>query len=926
MVVVERDRVADAIRSFADATDDPARLVQKIADAIAEMFDGVCAVAIVGGTAMQRVARAVPPNASVSELLLIEELADTSFRIDDQVVTRVVRNGTPIAMQLTEAQLRGRYPSTAQYAAAKALGVSQLMLVPLRARGTATGCVKIMRYGARSQPFSAGDLAVASQLADHAALALLDAQLLAELAHELAERRVVEARQQTLMELAREFSATTGDHQALLDLITQRFAEIVGDGCVIRYRADGEAMVGSVYHPDPAKRAHAVTLFGSNTHMIGAGLAGEAVRSGLPVRAYEHEVEILAARLPEPMSTWTRGLEIHSVMAVPLVSDGQTLAVATLWRSTDSPFSLDDERLIQAVASHAVLALANARLFAEIQRELCERTRMQQRASILSKVSRELSAATADSTQLLQIAARHFGEIIGDACVIRLVTADGMALADTGAVWHIDQEMIDALRASMLGYKQRAGDGWAGKVLVDGKLVSICAPCEVIAARTHSTFGELIRARNIISMLAAPLASGGKLIAVVTLCSSRAYTEEDLELIEELANHASLAIHNSRLIEESRRQLVELRKTEEQFRQAQKMEAVGRLAGGIAHDFNNLLTVIVNAASVLLEDVEAPASRGDIEDIQAAAERAADLTRQLLAFSRQQVLELKLLDLNAIVAKTQKMIARVVGEDIALHVVLEPSLHTIKSDPGLINQVLMNLVVNARDAMPGGGSLTIETRNRGDEVTLAISDTGTGMDEATKSRIFEPFFTTKDKSKGTGLGLSTVFGIVEQSGGRMEVESSVGHGATFVVVLPRTTEVFAVEAPGDQRLLRGGETIMLVEDDAQVRKVATAILQRSGYRVISAQSGPEALELYRGRLTEVDMLLSDVVMPAMSGRELADHLTAIRPDLRVLYMSGYTDDAIVHHRVLDPGILLVAKPFTKASLLDRVREVLARSG
>jgi CheY-like chemotaxis protein len=229
--------------------------------------------------------------------------------------------------------------------------------------------------------------------------------------------------------------------------------------------------------------------------------------------------------------------------------------------------------------------------------------------------------------------------------------------------------------------------------------------------------------------------------------------------------------------------------------------------------------------------------------------------------------------------------------------------------------------------MPGGGTLTTTTanvlRDGAPYVMLAISDTGIGMDAATQSRIFEPFFTTKDKGKGTGLGLSTVFGIVQQSGGVMVVESELGHGSTFTIYLPRTDEV-AAELPTEARTLRGGETILLVEDDGQVRKVATAILQRSGYRVLAAESGPDAIALYSARLDEVDLLLSDVVMPKMSGRELADQLVGIRPDLRVLYMSGYTDDAIMHHRVLDSGFVLVAKPFTQASLLDRVRDVLSR--
>jgi signal transduction histidine kinase/CheY-like chemotaxis protein len=925
-VVFERDAIADAIRAFADTTSDSDLLVQTIAKTIASMFDCFSTVAIVDGDLMRLVASAPAPGTSAADRMLLATLLGTEpVRLDPtQPLTKIVETSECSITRITEPLLRRRFSSPPDFEAASKLDIRELIAVPLRARGRATGVIKIVRHGAGAKPFTEDDVRIARQLADHAALAILNAQLVADLARELSERRRIEARQHSLMELAREFSASTADHHGLLDLITQRFAEMLGGACVIWFHSEDRELVGSVYHPDPAIRDQATRLFHGHPLRSQTGVSGYAARTGSSSRVAAAEPEQLAATLPEPVKSWIRTLGIRAVMAVPLISGGQVLAVATIWRTSKHPFTGDDQLLVEAAASHAVLAFANARLFAETQRELRERTRMQHRLSTLSQVSHELSAATGDSHQLLDIAARHFGEIVGDACIIRLVENDVLAMR--GSVWHRDPAIVKLAQATMFERAQHAGEGFAGRVLLTGKSELYSAPSETIAQLSHPTFAPLIRALDVTTMLAAPLSSGGRVIGVITMtCSgARVYTPEDLEIIDELANHASLAIHNSRLIEETRRQLVELRKTEEQFRHAQKMEAIGRLAGGIAHDFNNLLTVIVNASSVLLEDISEPESRADLEDIQAAADRAADLTRQLLAFSRQQVLEPQLVDLNAIVAKTHKMVSRVVGEDIELSVQIEPDLGRVRSDPGHINQVLMNLVVNARDAMPAGGMLTIQTCNVGDEVMLAISDTGTGMDEATKSRIFEPFFTTKDKSKGTGLGLSTVFGIVEQSGGRMVVESEPGKGATFRIFLPRTDELICDVKPAESRPLRGGETILLVEDDAQVRKVATAILQRSGYRVLSAQSGPEAIEMYGGRLAEVDMLLSDVIMPSMSGRELADHLVGIRPDLRVLYMSGYTDDALAHHRVLDPGVMLVAKPFTKASLLDRVRQVLAR--
>ena len=501
---------------------------------------------------------------------------------------------------------------------------------------------------------------------------------------------------------------------------------------------------------------------------------------------------------------------------------------------------------------------------------------------------------------------------MGDACVIRMVKEDGETFERGGAMFQPDPEVLEFAKRVFLANDQRHDEGVAGLVVTTRKPIVLNTTNDDIASRIPPRYGELIRRIGCSSMLAVPLMSGGRVIGALTIVGTHHYTPDDVEFVCELANHTALALHNSRLIADAHRELAErrhteesLRQTKEQFHQAQKMDAVGRLAGGIAHDFNNLLTVIVNASSVLLEDLTEPSSRLDVEDIQTAAHRAADLTRQLLAFSRQQVLEPQIINLNSTVEKMRKIFSRVVGEDISIIVITGPHLGHIKADPGHVNQVIMNLVVNARDAMLGGGTLTVETRDTVTEYgpvdVLSVTDTGIGMDEATRSRIFEPFFTTKDKSKGTGLGLSTVFGIVEQSGGTMAVHSKPGRGATFEICFPRCDETIEVATPVENRPLRGGETILLVDDDAQVRKVATAILQRSGYRVLAARSGPDAILQYHQRLAEVDLLLGDVVMPEMSGRELADRLGTIRPDLRVLYMSGYTDDAISHHRVLDPG-------------------------
>lgn len=386
--------------------------------------------------------------------------------------------------------------------------------------------------------------------------------------------------------------------------------------------------------------------------------------------------------------------------------------------------------------------------------------------------------------------------------------------------------------------------------------------------------------------------------------------------------------------------LTERRALEDQLRQSQKMEAVGQLAGGVAHDFNNLLTVIIGYTEMLLgQDGDPDSRRRYLQEVQNAGEQAAALTQQLLAFSRRQVLQPQTLDLNAVVSQIDSLLQRLIGEHIELRTVLDPSLDSVAADPGQLQQVIMNLAVNARDAMPKGGTLTIETANvelvepyvglhlgttPGGYVLLAVSDTGHGMDKQTQSRIFEPFFTTKEQGKGTGLGLSTVFGIVQQSGGSVQVYSEPGIGTSFKVYLPRNSAPGAVE--GEVRESRslpiGSETILLVEDDPQVLGLARIALQDGGYRLIEASGGEEALSLALEYPGPIDLLLTDVVMPQMSGRELMERLVNSRPEMKVLFMSGYTDDAIVHDGILSPEVAFIGKPFTPVNLTRKVRATL----
>jgi two-component system cell cycle sensor histidine kinase/response regulator CckA len=386
--------------------------------------------------------------------------------------------------------------------------------------------------------------------------------------------------------------------------------------------------------------------------------------------------------------------------------------------------------------------------------------------------------------------------------------------------------------------------------------------------------------------------------------------------------------------------VTEKRILERQLRMAQKMEAIGRLSGGIAHDFNNLLGVIIGYSRVLKRELGAsnPLAEHALE-IEKAGQRAASLTKQLLAFSRQQVLSPAILNLNTLASDMEKMLPQLLGEDIEVSLVLDPKLGNVKADQSQLEQVIMNLAVNARDAMPDGGKLKIETSNAeldqayvrnhpgskiGSFVLLAVTDTGTGMDAATLTHIFEPFFTTKELGKGTGLGLATVYGIVKQSNGYIGLESAIGKGTSFQIYLPR----YAGQAVADELKtdspdnLRGSETILLVEDSEPLRKLAKSFLDSRGFRVLSAESGEDALEVAKRFGGPFDLLLTDVVMPGMNGRILAENLLLRQPGIKVLYMSGYTDSFIAGHGVLDPGIHLLHKPFIEEVLIRKVREVL----
>ena len=451
---------------------------------------------------------------------------------------------------------------------------------------------------------------------------------------------------------------------------------------------------------------------------------------------------------------------------------------------------------------------------------------------------------------------------------------------------------------------------------------------------------RIVGVLNMPKSIFAPLITEDKVIGMLCVLGDN-LTLDDRPAITAFAHQMASAQRKASLMENLEGSLQELKSTQEQLLQSQKMEAIGKLAGGVAHDFNNLLTAIIGYTDLLIRKQEGDnVSQTNLHEIKKAADRAAALTSQLLAFSRKQVLQLKVLNLNSVIESMTGMLKRLIGEDVEFRTKLQPDLDLVKADSGQFEQVLMNLSVNSRDAIPRGGSLTIETKNcsvseehvvfgkgvkSGAYVQLSFSDTGTGMDAETKKRIFEPFFTTKKHGAGTGLGLSTVYGIVKQSGGYIYVDSSPGEGSTFNILLPRMeTEDQAKRKTRHSPVnLRGSENVLLVEDEEMVRDMVNNVLEGYGYRVIAASTADEAFKMCSDMQVTLQLMITDVVMPGtMSGHDLAERLSDQYPGIRVLYMSGYTENTIVHHGMLDPQVHFIQKPFRPASLLSKVREVL----
>lgn len=608
------------------------------------------------------------------------------------------------------------------------------------------------------------------------------------------------------------------------------------------------------------------------------------------------------------------------------VSKGSTgIDEAGIWRHRKK-----DGRIFEVEITADELNFAGRRAELVLALDVTERKRIEEmrlrRAShvaLRGNVSAALAASDSPLWEILEL------------CTEAIVKDLGAAFA---RIWTLNkEENVLELQASAGMYTHT--DGPHARVPVGSYKIGLIAAerqphiTNEVQTDPRVSDKEWAKREGMISFAGYPLIVEDRLVGVMAMFARRELADETLDALASVAATISQGIVRKRAEEA-------LQAREEQLRQSQKLEAVGQLAGGVAHDFNNLLTVITGYSDLTLRALgKGEPLRFNIEEIKKAGERAASLTRQLLAFSRKQVLQPRVLKLNAIVADIDKMLRRLIGEDIDLLTVLEPSLGQIKADPGQIEQVILNLAVNARDAMPQGGKLTIETSNvylddkyarqhmairPGNFVMLAVSDTGTGMDAETQAHMFEPFFTTKVQGKGTGLGLSTVYGIVKQSEGNIWVYSELGKGTTFKVYLRRVDDAVQIDAVSESlgKLPQGRETVLLTEDEEPVRHLAKVILEMNGYQVLEAASGDEALSIYKEHTGRIDLIVTDVVMPKMSGPELAQSLTTLCPGIKVLYLSGYTDDAVVRHGLLDRGMAFLQKPFTPEALVRKVREVL----
>jgi len=739
------------------------------------------------------------------------------------------------------------------------------------------------------------------------------------LANDITDRKRLELQRQVVSDIING-AISTADLDDLFKLIHESISKVLyADNCFVALHDRATDLLNFdfwVDRHDPAPPPQPV----------GVGFGSYVLESGKSILLTEElTAQMISAGIVKNGGTFS-----PSWLGVPLRTPSRIIGVLAVQHyDAKDAYTETDLQFLEAVGSQIAMAIERKRSEYELveanKRALADYESLIERIAALGR-----TLGTARELKMIFRALRDFAVASApcDGLVISLYDREKESRRIVYC-W-TDGEELD----SSNGTEVPVRDGLVGRAIKSGAVV-IDNDYRAALADNPATvaIGSRVDRSSDRAALVAPMTVMGRTVGCVEVqCHrARAFENGHATAMRMAANLAANAIENVVLIEREQEK-------EEQLRQAQKMESIGTLAGGIAHDFNNLMTAVTGYSDLALRGPLDDSLREKIEQIKKAGERAAALTRQLLAFSRKQILQPEVLDLNAVVNGLITMLPRLIGEHIVVSLKLSSSLGRIKADPGQIEQVLLNLAVNSRDAMPQGGCLMIETRNvhlsapitkvgssiePGHYVLLSVSDNGGGMDAEVQAQIFEPFFTTKGVGKGTGLGLSTVYGIVKQSGGNVWVYSEPGKGTAFKIYLPRVDEVEKPAiAPPAPAVSRGQETILLVEDEEQVRNLSKEILEGYGYSVLAAPDGRAGLSLgteFEGR---IDLVLTDVIMPQMGGKELVDKLKSVRPESKVLYMSGFTDDAIIHHGVLDDGVFFLQKPFSTECLATKVREVL----
>jgi hypothetical protein len=927
--------LVEAAHEFSTAAQDPERLLSTVARRLATVVGDQCVVRLISEDGRALVAVAIHGADDEAERLS-REVHSIPLPLDRHpIAQRVHETGEPfVAARFDVEKVRDEVPRF--YDWARRIGLHSLAILPLRSAGRSFGQLVLTRYRQESPPFSAEDVALASALADHAAIAIANARSYA------AEREARNEAEKATVRFSRLSEAgvigtvvINLDDKRVVD-VNDTLLNLVGYSRdeLLSGRVPWASLTAPAWSDVDARAIEQLTTTGvaglrekeflrkDGTHV--PVLAGSAMLGGGTTQCISFVLDLTERKEAE------RGRRDAERRAQRMV-ESATVGMWTLDQEGRTTFM--NARMANIFGVEAADAVGTSfEQFLAPQDWPDAGERLTDRKAGVSSAHEQRFRKPDGSVGVLWVEGSPIYDDRG--------RYDGVL----GIVTDITERRRaeEALRTSETRYRLMFDKSPLPKWMYDAETLRFLDVNEATLREYGYSRDEFLAMtiKDIRPPEDVPaLLEAERQVELLPKFGVWRLRKKSGEIIQvELTKHTfTLGDRVTRLA--VGRDVTERLRLEEQLRQSQKMDAVGRLAGGVAHDFNNVLSVILSYGEMLLGDMKpGDPVRADIEEIHKAGKRATDLTRQLLMFSRQQVLAPKVLDLNDVLTSMDKMLQRILGADVDLVSLPTQPLGRVRADPSNIEQVIMNLVVNARDAMPTGGKLTMETDNvvlddayaqahlgvkPGPHVMLAVSDTGTGIDKATLARIFEPFFTTKESGKGTGLGLSTVFGVVQQSGGSVWVYSEVGHGTTFKVYLPRVDA--AVEVVGETvppTTLRGSETILLVEDDDQVRIVARGILRRAGYHVIDARNAGEALLHSEKHPTTIHLLLSDVVMPQVSGPELAKRLASLRPDMKVLCMSGYTDDSIVRHGVLEAHIAYLQKPITPDTLTARVREVL----